>query len=60
MKNKAAFLIKGTIIHSIFNIPVSNSRKKIEKESEFIELRGEKLKILQETFKKISHIIIDE
>ena len=48
---KAAFIINGETIHSLFQINVSNSFKK---------LTGIKLKNLQDTFKNVDFIIIDE
>ena len=52
---KASFLIHGQTIHSTFNIPVSKSNK-----DELPDLTGEKLKILQDKFIVITHVIIDE
>jgi hypothetical protein len=42
---KAAFLIAGETVHSLFCIPVTNTKNKI------LKLNNEKLQILQDTFK---------
>jgi hypothetical protein len=52
---KAAFIIKGQTIHNIFSItPTKNEREVL------LDLKGEKLQLLQQRFIDISHIIIDE
>jgi ATP-dependent DNA helicase PIF1 len=52
---KAAFLIKGSTIHSIFSIPVNKKEK-----DDFPNLTGEQLNNLQNTFAGCEYIIIDE
>ncbi|CAF1021169.1 unnamed protein product [Brachionus calyciflorus] len=51
---KAAFLIKGLTLHSLFEI------RQIRKKEVYSPLNGKKLKELQRNFKGITHIIIDE
>jgi hypothetical protein len=51
---KAALLINGETIHSLFNLPVTNNKNKYNK------LEGNKLKELQMNFSNIDFIIIDE
>jgi hypothetical protein len=53
---KSAFLIKGSTIHNVFNIAVSNNQK----EMSCNKLTCEKLNQLQLQFKGITHVIIDE
>ncbi len=53
---KAAFLIKGSIIHSVFHIAVNNGKT----DSLCNELSGETLNQLQLQLKGVTHIIIDE
>ncbi|RMZ97693.1 ATP-dependent DNA helicase PIF1, partial [Brachionus plicatilis] len=48
---KAAFIIRGETIHSMFSIPV---------QSEFCKLKPERLSMLQQEFKDTKYIIIDE
>ena len=52
---KAAFLIKGSTIHSTFFIPVNKKEK-----DDFPDLSGEQLQTLQNTFKDCHYLIIDE
>ncbi|CAF1097582.1 unnamed protein product [Brachionus calyciflorus] len=51
---KAAFLIKGLTLHSLFEI------RQIRKKEVYSPLNGKKLQELQRKFKGITHIIIDE
>ncbi|RMZ93354.1 ATP-dependent DNA helicase, partial [Brachionus plicatilis] len=51
---KAAYLIKGETIHSLFEINGSSIKNKS------IEIKSKKLRKLQEKFKGITHVIIDE
>ena len=51
---KAAFIINGDTIHSLFNIPVSNRKNYLE------NLTGDSLSKLQDQFQSIKFIIIDE
>ena len=51
---KTAFIIKGTTLHSAFNLPVESGSKK------FKPLNGPALKALPERFAKVKVIIIDE
>jgi DNA replication protein DnaC len=53
---KAAFLINGDTLHSLFNIPVDNSNKK----TAFLDLENEALANLQRQFDGIDLLIIDE
>jgi hypothetical protein len=52
---KAAFLINGQTIHSLFNIPVTNSELE-----EFIPLENENLAKLQADFEEVEILVIDE
>ncbi len=52
---KAAFIIKGETIHSTFSISVTKKETDIN-----VDLKGERLSELQEKFRNVSHIIIDE
>jgi hypothetical protein len=51
---KAAFIIKGSTLHLAFNLPVENGSKR------FKPLTGRALKALQEKFKDVKIVIIDE
>ena len=53
--DKAAFIIKGQTIHSLFFITPTKKEREI-----LLDLIGEKLKTLQTRFKDVTHIIIDE
>jgi DNA replication protein DnaC len=53
---KAAFLINGDTLHSLFNIPVDNSNRK----TAFLDLENEALANLQKQFDGIDILIIDE
>ena len=52
---KAAYLIKGSTLHSTFYLSTSNKEKDLS-----MDLKGDRLKILQEKFKDKTHVIIDE
>jgi ATP-dependent exoDNAse (exonuclease V) alpha subunit len=52
---KAAFLINGETIHSLFNIPVEN-----QKRANFLQLQDKELGDLQKKFEKTNHLVIDE
>src|ERR1044072_3260901 len=49
----AAFNINGMTIHSTLSIPIITNNK-------YLDIKGERLKLLQERLKSVSYIIIDE
>ena len=50
----AAFLVKGNTLHNLLRLPINNSKSQIN------ELKGENLRDLQEKFKNVELLVIDE
>ena len=50
----AAFLVKGSTLHTLFQLPINHSKNKMS------ELKGDRLRDLQQKFEDVELIVIDE